>query len=125
MAYLVGMLANAIPLPGGFLAVEGGLVGMLAAVRRAPASVVIAAVLMYRAISLWVPALIGSLAFLSLRREIGKPIAPARPGLSALAGAGRVASATSAAACWQALPGQAARSRARAARRSAPERPGQ
>jgi len=26
-----------------------------------------------------VPALIGSLAFLSLRREIGKPIAPATP----------------------------------------------
>ena len=44
-----------------------------------PASVVIAAVLVYRAISLWVPALIGSLAFVSLRREIGKPAAPAVP----------------------------------------------
>ncbi|HYM55535.1 MAG TPA: lysylphosphatidylglycerol synthase domain-containing protein, partial [Solirubrobacteraceae bacterium] len=29
MAYLVGMLANSIPVPGGFVAVEGGLVGML------------------------------------------------------------------------------------------------
>ena len=30
-----GMLANSLPIPGGFVAVEGGLVGMLAAVRRA------------------------------------------------------------------------------------------
>ena len=45
-----------------------------------PASAVIAAVVVYRAISLWVPALIGSVAFLSLRREIGKPVAPPAPG---------------------------------------------
>jgi uncharacterized membrane protein YbhN (UPF0104 family) len=44
-----------------------------------PASVMIAAVIVYRAISLWLPAVIGSLAFLSLRREIGKPVAPAVP----------------------------------------------
>ena len=76
MAYLVGMLANSLPVPGGFLAVEGGLVGMLLLFGVRPASVVIAAVIVYRAISLWMPALIGSLAFLSLRREIGKPVAP-------------------------------------------------
>jgi uncharacterized membrane protein YbhN (UPF0104 family) len=80
MAYLVGMLANSIPVPGGFLAVEGGLVGMLLLFGAHPASVMIAAVIVYRAISLWVPAVIGSLAFLSLRREIGKPHAPAVPG---------------------------------------------
>jgi uncharacterized protein (TIRG00374 family) len=80
MAYLVGMLANSVPVPGGFLAVEGGLVGMLLLFEVRPASVVIAAVVVYRAISLWVPAVIGSLAFLSLRREIGRPIAPAAPG---------------------------------------------
>jgi uncharacterized membrane protein YbhN (UPF0104 family) len=76
MAYLVGMLANSIPVPGGFLAVEGGLVGMLLLFGARPGSLVIAAVVIYRALSLWVPALIGSLAFLSLRREIGKPAAP-------------------------------------------------
>jgi uncharacterized membrane protein YbhN (UPF0104 family) len=76
MAYLVGMLANALPIPGGFIAVEGGLVGMLLLFGVRPASLVIAAVVVYRAISLWVPAVIGSLAFLSLRREIGKPLAP-------------------------------------------------
>jgi uncharacterized membrane protein YbhN (UPF0104 family) len=41
-----------------------------------PASVAVAAVLVYRAISLWIPALIGSVAFLSLRRELGKPLRP-------------------------------------------------
>jgi uncharacterized membrane protein YbhN (UPF0104 family) len=79
MAYLVGMLANSIPVPGGFLAVEGGLVAMLVLFGVRPASVAIAAVVVYRAISLWVPAVIGSLAFLSLRREIGTPTAPALP----------------------------------------------
>jgi len=73
MAYLVGMLANSLPIPGGFVAVEGGLVGMLLLFGLRPAYQVLAAVVIYRAISLWVPALIGSAAFLSLRREIGKP----------------------------------------------------
>ena len=80
MAYLVGMLANSVPVPGGFVAVEGGLVGMLVLFGVRPASVVLAAVVVYRAISLWVPAVIGSLAFLGLRRDIGKPVAPALPG---------------------------------------------
>jgi uncharacterized protein (TIRG00374 family) len=80
MAYLVGMLANSIPVPGGFLAVEGGLVGMLLLFGARPGSLVIAAVVVYRAISLWLPAMIGSVAFLSLRREIGKPVAPVPTG---------------------------------------------
>jgi len=81
MAYLVGMMANSIPIPGGFFAVEGGLVGMLLLFGAHPASLVIAAVVVYRAISLWIPALIGSVAFISLRREIMSP-----PGLVAAAG---------------------------------------
>jgi uncharacterized protein (TIRG00374 family) len=80
MAYLVGMLANSIPVPGGFIAVEGGLVGMLLLFGARPGSLVIAAVVIYRALSLWVPALVGSIAFLSLRREIGKPATPAVSG---------------------------------------------
>jgi uncharacterized membrane protein YbhN (UPF0104 family) len=76
MAYLVGMLANSLPIPGGFVAVEGGLVGMLVLFGVRPAAVAVAAVLVYRAVSLWIPALIGSLAFLSLRSEIGKPLKP-------------------------------------------------
>lgn len=74
MAYLVGMLANSIPIPGGLIAVEGGLTGMLLLFGVKPASYVLAAVLTYRAISLWLPSLIGSVAFLSIRREIGRPL---------------------------------------------------
>jgi uncharacterized membrane protein YbhN (UPF0104 family) len=81
MAYLVGMLANSIPIPAGMLAVEGSLVGMLLLFGVRPASHVVVAVVIYRAISLWIPAAIGSLAFLSLRREIGKPLAP-EPGVT-------------------------------------------
>jgi uncharacterized protein (TIRG00374 family) len=76
MAYLVGMLANSLPIPGGFVAVEAGLVGMLLLFGVRPAYQVLAAVVIYRAISLWIPALIGSVAFLGLRREIGKPATP-------------------------------------------------
>ena len=77
MAYLIGLIANSLPVPGGFVVVEGGLVGMLDLFGVAPGSTVVAAVVVYRAISLWVPALIGSAAFLSLRREIGRPAVPA------------------------------------------------
>ncbi len=80
MAYLVGMLANSIPIPAGMIAVEGGLVGMLLLFDVRPASHVVVAVVIYRAISLWLPAVIGSLAFLSLRREIGKPLTSGAPG---------------------------------------------
>jgi uncharacterized membrane protein YbhN (UPF0104 family) len=80
MAYLVGMLANSIPIPAGMLAVEGSLVGMLLLFGVRPASHVVVAVVIYRAISLWIPAVIGSLAFLSLRREIGKPLQPGAVG---------------------------------------------
>jgi uncharacterized protein (TIRG00374 family) len=80
MAYLVGMLANSIPIPGGLVAVEGGLFGMLLLFGVHPAGEALAGVLTYRAISLWLPAGIGTLAFLGLRREIGKPLAPVAPG---------------------------------------------
>jgi uncharacterized membrane protein YbhN (UPF0104 family) len=79
MAYLVGMLSNSLPIPGGFFAVEGGLVGMLVLFGARPGSAVLAAVLTYRAISLWIPAAIGTVAFASLRREIGEPLRP-QPG---------------------------------------------
>jgi uncharacterized membrane protein YbhN (UPF0104 family) len=81
MAYLVGLLANSIPIPAGILAVEGGLVGMLVLFKVHPASAVLAAVVTYRAISLWLPALIGSAAFWTLRHDIGEStsVSPSRP----------------------------------------------
>lgn len=80
MAYLVGLLGNSIPIPAGLVAVEGGLIGMLVLFHVRPVSSVVAAVVTYRAISLWVPALIGSAAFFSLRGEIGEPIGPPSDG---------------------------------------------
>ncbi len=77
MAYLVGQLANSIPIPAGLVAVEGGLIGMLVLFHVRPVSVVVAAVVTYRAISLWLPALIGSAAFFALRDEIGEPVVAA------------------------------------------------
>ncbi len=82
MAYLVGQLANSIPIPAGLVAVEGGLIGMLVLFGVRPVSVVVAAVVTYRAISLWLPALIGSAAFFSLRGEIGEPVRAAPEGAS-------------------------------------------
>ncbi len=74
MSYLVGMLANSLPIPGGFGSVEAALVGMLLAYGERPASLVLAAVITYRAIALWVPSIIGTAAFWSMRGEIGKPL---------------------------------------------------
>jgi uncharacterized protein (TIRG00374 family) len=76
MAYLLGMLANTLPIPGGFGVVEGGMFAMLIAYGERPGSVVLAAVLTYRAISLWVPSLVGTISFWSLRGEIGRPLVP-------------------------------------------------
>lgn len=74
MAYLVGMLANSLPIPGGFGSVEVAVFFMLRAYGEGPSSVVLAAVLTYRAISLWVPSIIGTGAFLALRSDLGKPL---------------------------------------------------
>lgn len=80
MAYLVGLMANSIPIPAGLVAVEGGLIGMLVLFGVRPVSAAVAAVVTYRAISLWLPALIGSVAFFSLRPEIGEPVGPSTEG---------------------------------------------
>jgi uncharacterized protein (TIRG00374 family) len=66
IAYIVGQLGNLIPLPGGIGGVELGLVGALVlyGVGAVPAA---AAVLLYRAIQLWVPAALGGVALIQLR----------------------------------------------------------
>ena len=75
MGYLIGMGASALPIPGGIGAVDASLVGMLA-VYGAAFSTAVAAVLIYRAIELWVPTLVGTLAYVLLRRDLRQPIAP-------------------------------------------------
>ncbi len=71
MGYLIGELGGLIPLPGGLGGVELGLVGMLV-LYRVPVGAATAAVLGYRAIGLVVPAAVGAVAFVLLRRSIAR-----------------------------------------------------
>jgi putative heme transporter len=69
MAYFVGTLANALPLPGGIGGVEGGMIGALLAFGT-PGSLAVLGVLSYRAISFWLPTLPGALSYVRLRRTV-------------------------------------------------------
>jgi putative heme transporter len=71
MAYFVGTLANALPLPGGIGGVDGGMIGAFLAFGVEPGAAVIA-VLTYRAIAFWLPTLPGAIAYLQLRRTMGE-----------------------------------------------------
>jgi uncharacterized protein (TIRG00374 family) len=72
VAYLIGQLGGLLPLPGGIGGIEGGLIGtfVLYNVPVAPATV---AVLTYRVLALWLPAVLGSIAFVQLRSALREP----------------------------------------------------
>jgi len=69
IAYLIGELGGLIPVPGGIGGIDAGLVGALV-VYHVPLASAAGAVLAYRAIALWVPALVGGAAFGFLRRTL-------------------------------------------------------
>jgi uncharacterized protein (TIRG00374 family) len=69
MGYLIGALGGLIPIPGGIGGVDSGLVGTLV-LYHVPLAAAAGAVLAYRAIALWVPAIVGSAAFVALRRTL-------------------------------------------------------
>ncbi|HMD52081.1 MAG TPA: lysylphosphatidylglycerol synthase transmembrane domain-containing protein [Solirubrobacteraceae bacterium] len=69
IAYLIGELGGLIPIPGGIGGVDVGLVGTFV-LYGVPLTAAASAVLAYRAIALWVPAVLGSAAFISLRRTL-------------------------------------------------------
>jgi uncharacterized membrane protein YbhN (UPF0104 family) len=71
MGYFVGLLANAIPLPGGIGGVEGGMIGCFAAF-GIDAAAALVAVLTYRAVSFWLPTIPGILAYVQLRRAVAR-----------------------------------------------------
>jgi uncharacterized membrane protein YbhN (UPF0104 family) len=73
LAFLIGYLGNVIPVPGGIGALDGGLTGALI-LYGSPAASAAAAVLVYHAIVLWVPTLLGTIAFLRLRASIDEPL---------------------------------------------------
>jgi uncharacterized membrane protein YbhN (UPF0104 family) len=78
LAFLIGYLANVVPVPGGIGALDGGLVAALVAYGAHPASAA-AAVLLYHAIVFWIPALIGTAAYLRLRSSLGEPLVVRAP----------------------------------------------
>jgi uncharacterized membrane protein YbhN (UPF0104 family) len=75
MAYLVGQLGGALPLPGGIGGIDGGLIGTFI-VFGTPAVETTAAVVLYRLILFWLPLVIGTVAFISLRRGLNRPDRP-------------------------------------------------
>jgi uncharacterized protein (TIRG00374 family) len=66
-AYLIGQMGGALPLPLGIGGVDAGLIGVLV-LFSVSASLATAAVIAYRAVQLWVPAIFGGAALLRLRR---------------------------------------------------------
>ena len=78
LAYQIGYLSNLIPIPGGIGVLDGSFVGMfvLFGINDTTAT---SATIVYHAISLWVPATWGTVAFLLLRRSRNQPIKWRRP----------------------------------------------
>lgn len=75
-AYVIGQLGGLVPLPGGIGGIEGGLIGALA-LYGSPLAQATAAVLAYRVVQLGLPAILGSVAFLQLRRRLSREETPA------------------------------------------------
>jgi putative heme transporter len=71
MAYYVGTLANALPLPGGIGGVEGGMIGAFLAFGVSDGLAVVT-VLTYRAFSFWLPTIPGAIAYWQLRRTVAR-----------------------------------------------------
>ncbi len=87
IAYCIGYLATAVPIPAGLGVLDSGLAGALV-LYGLPATVSVGAVLVYHAISIWVPGLGGLIAWLSTRRAgkvSGSTIRRSRPGRLRLA----------------------------------------
>lgn len=76
LGYLIGQLGGNLPVPGGIGGVDGGLIGTFALYHQ-PLAITTAAVLVYHAIALWVPALLGSVAFVQLHNVLRREERPA------------------------------------------------
>jgi uncharacterized membrane protein YbhN (UPF0104 family) len=67
--YTIGQLGGLIPLPGGIGGTDGGLIGAMV-LYGVSLSHAVAAVLVYRTFQLGVPAILGAIAFVALRRTL-------------------------------------------------------
>jgi uncharacterized membrane protein YbhN (UPF0104 family) len=77
LGYIIGYLANVIPVPGAVGVLEGGLAGTLV-LYGAPVTEAAAGVLIYHAIAFWIPSLGGLLGYRRLRRHLTTDIAIAQ-----------------------------------------------
>jgi uncharacterized membrane protein YbhN (UPF0104 family) len=67
IAYCIGYLATTIPMPAGLGVLDSGLAGALV-LYGLPATLSVSGVLVYHAISIWVPGLGALIAWMSTRR---------------------------------------------------------
>ena len=74
-AYLIGQLGGLLPIPGGIGGIEGGLLGTFA-IYQVPLASAAAAVIAYRALQLWIPGVLGSVAFVQLRATLRREHSP-------------------------------------------------
>ena len=68
-AFFVGMFGNLLPMPGGVGGVEGGMIAALAAF-GVDAGQAVVAVLLFRAVTFWLPMIPGVIAYFQLRRTV-------------------------------------------------------
>lgn len=73
LAYQIAYLSNFLPVPGGIGVLDGSMIGMLV-IYGLGGTVASAATLVYHAISLWVPALWGTIAFIALQKTKKQPV---------------------------------------------------
>jgi uncharacterized membrane protein YbhN (UPF0104 family) len=74
--YVIGQLGGLIPVPGGIGGTDGGLIGALV-LYGSPLSQAVAAVIAYRTFQIGVPAALGAIAFVQLRRTLNQSTSPA------------------------------------------------
>ena len=78
LAYQIAYLSNFIPVPGGIGVLDGSMIGMLV-LYGVGGTVATAATLAYHAIALWVPAVLGTIAFVVLQKTKKQPIVLRNP----------------------------------------------
>jgi len=70
-AFFVGMFGNLLPMPGGVGGVEGGMIAALAAF-GVDAGQAVVAVLLFRAVTFWLPMIPGVIAYFQLRKTVDR-----------------------------------------------------
>jgi uncharacterized membrane protein YbhN (UPF0104 family) len=78
LAYQIAYLSNFIPVPGGIGILDGSMVGMLV-LYGVGGTVATAATLVYHVISLWVPAILGTVAFILVQKTKKQPVVLRNP----------------------------------------------